>query len=159
MLWLASPARAQDRELQQLAREAGIVFTGTVDRIEAVPPAAPSDIGVVRVTFRVGDALRGATPGASLTISEWAGLWTSGDRYRVGENLLLFLYAPSGGLGLTTTVEGARGRISLGDSPISLATLALEISADSLPPPVPQHTRPIPARKPSRLTHRALNLE
>jgi hypothetical protein len=56
--------------------------------------------------------MRGTTPGASLTIREWAGLWTSGERYRVGERVLLFLYSPSK-LGLTSPVAGALGRFGM----------------------------------------------
>ncbi len=39
--------------------------------------------------------MRGTAPGQSLTIHEWAGLWLSGERYRVGERVLLFLYSPA----------------------------------------------------------------
>ena len=55
--------------------------------------------------------MRGASPGKNLTIHEWAGLWTSGERYRVGEHVLLFLYLP-GKLGLTSPVAGAMGRFA-----------------------------------------------
>jgi hypothetical protein len=55
--------------------------------------------------------MRGASPGKNLTIHEWAGLWTSGERYRVGEHVLLFLYPP-GKLGLTSPVAGAMGRFA-----------------------------------------------
>ncbi|HEX9120658.1 MAG TPA: hypothetical protein VF840_08980, partial [Terriglobales bacterium] len=141
-LLLVSLASAQDTaDLRPLARDAGIIFSGTVRKIEAVASNAPGDIGLVRITFRVTDALRGATPGEPLTISEWDGLWTSGDRYRVGENLLLFLYPPSGDLGLTTTVAGTRGRISLADSPLSMAAVARQIASEptlavpTAPPP------------------------
>jgi hypothetical protein len=44
-----------------------------------------------------------------LTIHEWAGLWDRGERYRVGERVMLFLYSPSK-LGLTSPVAGAMGR-------------------------------------------------
>jgi hypothetical protein len=64
------------------------------------------------VTFLVERAMRGTSPGRSLTIREWAGLWTSGERYRVGERVLLFLYSPSK-LGLTSPVAGALGRFAM----------------------------------------------
>ena len=122
-------ASAQDSaELRRLARDAGIIFSGTVQKIEPVVSAARGDIGMVRITFLVEEALRGATPGEPLTVSEWDGLWTSGDRYRVGEDLLLFLYPPSGDLGLTTTVAGTRGRISLADLQFSMAAVARQIA-------------------------------
>ncbi|MBZ5569077.1 MAG: hypothetical protein LAN64_14655 [Acidobacteriia bacterium] len=146
-LLVAPSASAQGApDLRRLARDAGLIFSGTVTRIEHVAPAARGDIGVVRVTFRVSDALRGATPGEALTISEWDGLWTAGDRYRVGENLLLFLYPPSGDLGLTTPVGGEQGRISLADSQLSIAAVA-RLLADATPA-LPE--KPRPTRSPQR---------
>jgi hypothetical protein len=56
--------------------------------------------------------MRGASAGQSLTIQEWAGLWTGGERYRVGERVLLFLYSPSK-LGLTSPVAGGIGKFSV----------------------------------------------
>jgi hypothetical protein len=41
--------------------------------------------------------------GQVLTVHEWAGLWSSGKRYCVGERVFLFLYPP-GKLGLTSVV-------------------------------------------------------
>jgi hypothetical protein len=152
-------ASAQDTaDLRPLARDAGIIFSGTVQKIEAVASAARGDIGVVHITFRVTDALRGATPGEPLTISEWGGLWTSGDRYRVGEDLLLFLYPPSGDLGLTTTVAGTRGRISLANSALSMAALARQIASE---PTVAVHPDPFPHNpiRPPRPPVRALVVE
>ena len=58
------------------------------------------------------NAIRGATPGEDLTISQWIGLWSGGQRYRVGERVLLFLYPPSK-LGLTSCVAGAIGRFAI----------------------------------------------
>ncbi len=57
--------------------------------------------------------MRGTASGQSVTIHEWAGLWSRGDRYRVGEHVLLFLYPPSR-LGLTSPVSGAMGRFAVG---------------------------------------------
>ena len=145
---LASLAPAQDApDLRALARDAGIIFRGTVLKIEPVPPAAAGQIGRLRVTFLVQDALRGATAGAKLTIAEWDGLWIAGDRYRVGEDLLLFLYPPSPGLGLTTTVGGTRGRISLAGSQLSMAAVAQQIAGGDSPPAA-VHSMPVPTRDP-----------
>jgi hypothetical protein len=60
----------------------------------------------------VEHGIRGIAAGELLTIHEWAGLWTSGERYHVGESVLLFLYPP-GKLGLTSPVAGAMGRFAL----------------------------------------------
>ncbi len=130
LLLIAPSVSAQDKppDLAALARDAGLIFSGTVIAVEHVAPAARGDIGVVRVTFRVRDALRGASRGQTLTIAEWDALWSCGDRYRAGEHLLLFLYPPSGELGLTTTVGGNQGRISLADSKLTIAEVARQIS-------------------------------
>jgi hypothetical protein len=64
------------------------------------------------VTFQVEHALRGTTTGQNLTIHEWAGLWNTKERYRVGERVLLFLYPPSK-LGLTSPVAGPMGRFAI----------------------------------------------
>lgn len=85
---------------------AGIIFSGTVT---AVSPASAKGGRATAITFKVGQAIRGASAGQSLTIHEWAGLWSSGERYRVGEHVFLFLYSPSR-LGLTSPVAGGAGR-------------------------------------------------
>jgi hypothetical protein len=69
-------------------------------------------VGVIDITFHVENALRGTTRGRELTVSEWIGLWQSGQRYRVGERVLLFLY-PRSKLGLTSCVSGRTGRFEL----------------------------------------------
>ena len=121
-----------------------------MQKIEPVFSAARGDIGLVRITFLVEEALRGATPGEPLTVSEWDGLWTSGDRYRVGEDLLLFLYPPSGDLGLTTTVEGTRWRISLADLQLSMAAVARQIADEPClgVPPKPSPHNPLRSSRP-----------
>jgi hypothetical protein len=114
----ALPLSAQDRtspplrrppDLPQVTRRAGMIFAGTVTSI--LPVRAPGSLQMesVQVTFQVEQAVRGARIGQSLTIREWAGLWSSGERYRVGERLMLFLYPPSK-LGLTSPVGGPAGR-------------------------------------------------
>ncbi len=132
LLLAATSLPAQNTpDLRRLARDAGLIFSGTVARAERVAPAARGDIGVVRVTFQVHEAFRGVTAGQSLTISEWDGLWTSGERYRAGESLLVFFYAPSGQSGLTSTVAGRDGRISLAELRMSASDIAREIGAST----------------------------
>jgi hypothetical protein len=96
----------------QLARTAGTVFVGTVTRIEPGPASGGAAVPTVAITFHVERHLRGAVPAGSLTILEWLGLWSSGQRYAVGEHVLLFLYPPSK-LGLTSAVGGALGQFHL----------------------------------------------
>jgi hypothetical protein len=97
---------------QQLVRAAGIIFSGRVTSIGHAPSSPGQARASTAITFHVERAMRGASPGKSLTIYEWAGLWTSGERYRVGEHVLLFLYSP-GKLGLTSPVAGAMGRFAM----------------------------------------------
>ncbi|HUC29203.1 MAG TPA: hypothetical protein VMR80_06455 [Candidatus Acidoferrum sp.] len=96
----------------QLARAAGIIFSGTVTGITRRPPNGGQTVETVAITFRVESAIRGSTRGDSLTVSQWIGMWSSGQRYRIGERVLLFLYPP-GKLGLTSCVGGAMGRFTV----------------------------------------------
>ena len=95
--------------LRRLSRNAGYIFDGTVLSVARVA-AGSGSLETVEITFRVEQAIRGVKNGQVVTIREWGGLWNSGQRYRSGERLLLFLYKP-GKLGLTSPVEGPRGRI------------------------------------------------
>ena len=96
----------------QVVRAAGIIFSGRVTSIGRKPSSGGQATASTAVTFQVERAMRGASAGQSLTIHEWAGLWTSGERYRIGERMLLFLYFP-GKLGLTSPVSGAMGRFAM----------------------------------------------
>jgi len=98
--------------LGNLVRAAGIIFSGRVTSIEHSASSSRPDPASTTITFQVEYAIRGTAAGQSLTIHEWAGLWSSGERYRVGERVLLFLYSPSK-LGLTSPVAGAMGRFTM----------------------------------------------
>jgi hypothetical protein len=96
----------------QLVRAAGIIFSGRVTFVgHAALPQGPVPSSTM-VTFQVEQAIRRTTPGQMLTIREWSGLWSNGERYRIGERVLLFLYSPSK-LGLTSPVAGAMGRFAV----------------------------------------------
>jgi hypothetical protein len=95
--------------LGQLTRSSGYIFDGTVMSVEPVAQDLSNGLAAVQITFRVEQAIRGVRGGQVLVIREWAGLWNSGERYRPGERLLLFLYSPSS-LGLTSVVGGPFGR-------------------------------------------------
>lgn len=95
--------------LQSLARPSGIIFNGQVKDIRLLPATNGGSAPVVEITFQVEQGYRGVQSGEQLVIREWAGLWQSGQSYRRGERVLLFLYAPSK-LGLTSVVGGASGR-------------------------------------------------
>jgi len=94
--------------LRELVRRSGTILVGTVTAIEF--PKTSSSVASVRVTFRVEQGIRGDVhDGGTSSIVEWAGLWSDGPRYRVGERLVLFLY-PTSKLGLTSPVAGRWGR-------------------------------------------------
>lgn len=93
-------------------RHAGLIFSGSVVRVERVAGKRRKDVETVAVTFHVDHAFRGVRTGQTLTIREWAGLWVAQPRYRVGEKLLLFLYPPSR-LGLTSPVSEVGGRFQV----------------------------------------------
>jgi hypothetical protein len=99
----------------QLARRAGIIFSGTVTRIEHPAETPGQAVGTVAITFHVDNAIRGATASESVTITQWIGLWSSGQRYRIGERLFLFLYPPSR-VGLTSCVGATMGRFAVDSS-------------------------------------------
>ncbi len=106
------PIRTPVMEFPGFTRAAGMIFSGTVKSIERRPATRAQAVETVAVTFHVENAIRGVTPGEDLTIFQWIGLWSSGQRYRVGEQLLLFLYPPSK-LGLTSCVAGSMGRFTM----------------------------------------------
>ncbi len=95
-----------------IARAAGTIFFGTVTAVARRPANHGQSLETVAITFHIQNSIRGATPGQDLTISQWIGLWSGGQRYRVGERVLLFLYPPSK-LGLTSSVGGEMGRFTV----------------------------------------------
>ena len=109
---LQSPAFPGAAVFRQLVGAAAIIFSGRVTSIGRIPLPSGRDPTATLVTFQVERAIRGISTGQNLTIHEWSGLWNRGERYRVGEHVLLFLYAP-GKLGLTSPVAGATGRFAL----------------------------------------------
>jgi hypothetical protein len=101
----------ENAALESLVRAAGVIFLGQVLYVGREAGSAPS-VGATTVTFKVEDAFRGAAVGQSLTIREWAGLWTRGEQYRVGERCLLFLY-PESRLGFTSPAGWPMGRFEM----------------------------------------------
>lgn len=95
-----------------VVHSAGTIFSGTVTAIKHRTARSAHTVETVAITFHVEKAIRGVIPGESLTISQWIGVWSSGQRYRVGEHVLLFLYPPSK-LGLTSCVSGNVGRFAV----------------------------------------------
>ena len=106
------PVLAQNAAMtsQQMVSMAGLIFSGRVVAIEPIR----SPVGTVvsmRISIYVEQAFRGVRAGDTIAVNEWAGLWqNSGDRYRVGQRLMLFLYAPSRA-SLTSPVGQELGRL------------------------------------------------
>jgi hypothetical protein len=142
VLLLSTAAAAQPRTavvpensaMQQMVRASGMIFSGVVIQIQRVPTQ-----GIAQIALRVEDAIRGVRRGQVVQVSEWIGLWNSGDRYLKGEHVMLFLY-PKSKLGLTSPVGGRAGRYSIssarqvlvaspqqGTRPVSLKTFKAQI--------------------------------
>lgn len=111
----------------QMAHAAGMIFAGTVVRIERQPAIPGQTIETVAVTFRVESGMRGAATGRELTIRQWMGLWSFGQRYRLEQRALIFLYGRSK-LGLTSCVGGPLGRFTL-DSAGNVVLTAEQMAA------------------------------
>lgn len=108
---VVSPTRER-MNFSDVARQAATIFSGTVSAIRLQPASRHDTVQTVAITFHVEQAIRGVSPGQDLTISQWIGLWSGGQRYRVGERVLLFLY-PRSKLGLTSAVSGPMGRFTI----------------------------------------------
>lgn len=110
-LWPQSPPLSSSA-LEKLARPAGIIVSGVVVRIEREPELNGKPASI-RIALRVEETLRGCNAGETIEIAEWAELWVRGDRYRVGQHVLVFLY-PRNDAGLTSPVAGDLGVFVLG---------------------------------------------
>src|SRR5580692_11556834 len=106
------PGSVRPQHPRPLTQGSGYIFAGTVKSVERLAPKG-NGVATVQINFHVDQGLRGVRTGQTLAIREWAGLWESGESYRPGERVLLFLYPPSK-LGLTSPVQGRLGRFSIG---------------------------------------------
>lgn len=107
------PPKPEIPNLHIIVAPSGYVFSGTVKAVERIKPRSPGSVAVMQITFYVNHGYRGVRSGQTFSIHEWAGLWESGDRYRLGEHVMLFLYPPSR-LGLTSPVPGGRFPVDSG---------------------------------------------
>jgi len=101
-----------DAVIEEIATVAGVIFAGQVTAVRG--PAGSAGSGIVEVDFRVDQAVKGPAAGSIYTLREWAGLWSAAGRgrYRVGQRLLIFLYAPDAN-GLSSPVRGLDGAVPL----------------------------------------------
>jgi hypothetical protein len=107
-------ARVLGPEWKKMVRTAGMVFSGTVLGVEALP-AKDQPLPAIHVQLRVDHPIAGVEAGQVLTIQEWAGAWSMHRPMHPGQHILLLLYPPSS-LGFTSPVSGARGQIALDTS-------------------------------------------
>ena len=94
-------------------RSSGMIFSGTVLTVAHL--SSPGSPGITQIKFKVESAMRGTRRGQILRVHEWDGLWNFGERYDIGQRVLLFLY-PNSKLGLTSPVGGALGRYRIDKS-------------------------------------------
>lgn len=101
----APPSTSVEAALQQIAAQAGVVFTGSVSAVQAEVG------GGARVTFQVERGLRGVASGAEyrVHVSAWAG---GASRFYPGERALFLLTTPSVA-GFSAPVMGERGIVPL----------------------------------------------
>jgi hypothetical protein len=59
--------------LQQLARHSGLIFSGTVIRVEHLNSTGTDGPTITQTTFRVQQAIRGVRAGQIVDVQEWAG--------------------------------------------------------------------------------------
>jgi hypothetical protein len=129
--------------LRDVTDHAGTIFVGRVISLEAVPLAPSDQVGSMQITFQVEQGIRGARAGEHFSFREWIGLWSRADRYRVGQRMMLFLYTPSG-LGLTSPVGGAAGRLSVDASgQVLLSPTQQQLIQISQTPEVRSHRVPL----------------
>jgi hypothetical protein len=132
------PVKSGTTNLHHLTKTSGYIFAGTVQSVKHVSPSGTNGIASTQITFHVDQAIRGVRNGQTLVIREWAGLWQSGERYRVGERVLLFLY-PFSKLGFTSPVGGSMGRFVVDES---LRVLLEPASGTIARSPVPATSKP-----------------
>jgi hypothetical protein len=99
-------------ELRRMTRSSGAIFAGRVLSVQYLRSRLTDEVPTMRITFRVERGIRGTRTGGRFVLREWAALWNGGERYRVGERVLLFLY-PASKVGLTSPVGGERGRFRI----------------------------------------------
>lgn len=109
---LPSPRPATQLEILQ---SSALIFSGKVMDVKHFGAGPQRAQPVTQITFSVAEAIRGVRSGKVIQVNEWGGLWNSGERYRPGESVLLFLYPPSK-LGLTSPVGGSAGHFRVNRS-------------------------------------------
>ncbi|WP_158793206.1 hypothetical protein [Granulicella sp. L60] len=144
----ASPPQTVLDVLQQMSAQADVIFAG---QVLSVRLPASGGATVVEIQFRVDEAVLGCTVGVPYVLREWAGLWArDGQRYRVGQRLLMLLHAPSAA-GMSSPVGGLDGALPIRQG----GTVSLD--ANSPPPPPFVDLRWLGAKLPRAVSYRAVS--
>lgn len=106
-----APPQSVEDAIHQMSDQAGVIFAGQVVAVRRHDEEGAGS-GFVEVEFRVDQSILGCTAGVPYLLHEWAGLWTGGPRYRVGQRLLMFLHAP-GPSGLSSPIGGMDGAVPI----------------------------------------------
>jgi hypothetical protein len=93
--------------LGQMTRKAGMIFAGTVLRVERIS----ADVPEIRTTFYVSRAVCGTRARQNVIVREFLPTMEL-PPYRRGQKVFLFLY-PDSGTGLTSPVGGTVGRFAV----------------------------------------------
>ncbi len=144
------PATAIGRtlDLATMTDRAGNIVSGRIVQLRAGSHPKYSNIGVLYVTVKVGEMMKGA-PAEKFTFMQFSGRAPAAPSgkslstaqtlpdlpsYRVGEEVVLFLYPPSS-VGFTSPVGGEQGKFLIHRSPGQPATVISEGGNDSLAVP------------------------
>lgn len=145
--WATGQTHTED--ISEVAAHAAMIFRGRVVAVVPEPSRVPDEVAAMRVTIAVEDAVRGVTPGQMVTIRQWN---HDVDEYRIGESLVLFLYAPSDTLGLTSPVAGRAGHRRPDEVPTQVLDSLREPAVREAPAPITP--RALPRRPPKKLPRR-----
>ena len=150
---LANPVRTAPVDLSAISQRAGTIFAGKVLRIEPIRVSSSNEVVSVQITCAADRGVRGTQDGQLFTFREWAGLWTARPRYRIGERLMLFLYAPSS-VGLTSPVSGRLGQFAVDrDGRIVLSPWQQQAVRSAPKPASFDVKRPVPLRGSQGASH------
>jgi hypothetical protein len=135
-----SPAGAIGRrlDLATMAESAGTIVSGRITQLRPGSHPKYPNIGVLYVTMKVNETLKG-TPRQQFTFMQFTGramnsskktlavAYTLSDlpSYRVGEEVVLFLY-PASSVGFTSPVGGPQGKFQIRRDPGEPATVISE---------------------------------